>query len=97
MPQEKKLTGYPSIDKPWLKYYKPENLDFQVPKCRIYDHMKEQTKDYTKNIALDYYGVKVSYRKMHEKIEHAAKSLRKSFIKMESKEDFVGEKERSSR
>ena len=22
MSEEKKLTGYPSIDKPWLKYYK---------------------------------------------------------------------------
>lgn len=22
MAEEKKLTGYPSIDKPWLKYYK---------------------------------------------------------------------------
>ncbi len=24
---EKKLTGYPSIDKPWLKYYKQEYID----------------------------------------------------------------------
>ena len=24
MAEEKKLTGYPSIDKPWLKYYKPD-------------------------------------------------------------------------
>ncbi len=23
MPENKPLTGYPSIDKPWLKYYKP--------------------------------------------------------------------------
>ena len=27
MPTEKKLTGYPSIDKPWLKYYSEEAIN----------------------------------------------------------------------
>lgn len=75
MIQEKTLTGYPSIDKPWLKYYKSEDLSFQVPKCKIYDHMKAKTADFAGNVALDYYGVKVTYKKMHERIESVAKSL----------------------
>lgn len=76
MIQEKTITGYPSIDKPWLKYYKPEDLSFLVPKCKIYDHMKAQTVDYSGNVALDYYGVKVTYKKVYEKIKSVAMSLK---------------------
>lgn len=27
MPTEKKMTGYPSIDRPWLKYYTEEAIN----------------------------------------------------------------------
>ena len=35
------LTGYPSIDKPWLKYHDnvPETLD--VPDCSVYAYPRE--------------------------------------------------------
>lgn len=29
--EEKKLTGYPSIDKPWLKYYSKEAVKAALP------------------------------------------------------------------
>lgn len=29
--EEKKLTGYPSIDKPWMKYYKADLEELQTP------------------------------------------------------------------
>lgn len=32
---EKELTGYPSIDKPWLKYYSEEAINAQIPQCTI--------------------------------------------------------------
>ena len=31
MTEEKKLTGYPSIDKPWLKYYSEEAINAPLP------------------------------------------------------------------
>lgn len=33
MSENKPLTGYPSIDKPWLKYYKPgaEEAALNIP------------------------------------------------------------------
>lgn len=34
---ERYLTGYPSIDKPWLKYYSEEIIDIHLPECTIYD------------------------------------------------------------
>lgn len=32
---EKKVTGYPSVDKPWLKYYTEEAINAQLPECTI--------------------------------------------------------------
>ncbi len=37
MSEEKKLTGYPSIDKPWLKYYSDEAINGKLPECSIYE------------------------------------------------------------
>ncbi len=36
MSEDKKMTGYPSIDKPWLKYYKakPEDIYSYVDEHR---------------------------------------------------------------
>lgn len=33
MPTEKELTGYPSIDKPWLKYYSEEEINAKFLNC----------------------------------------------------------------
>lgn len=37
----KEMTGYPSIDKPWLKYYTDEEMDSETPKCSIYEKIRE--------------------------------------------------------
>lgn len=43
--QTGELTGYPSIDKPWLKYYSEEAINTPVPECSIYEYMLENNKD----------------------------------------------------
>lgn len=43
---EQELTGYPSIDKPWLKYYDPDFLKKPIPTMNIYTYLKTMTKDY---------------------------------------------------
>lgn len=35
MNNTQKMTGYPSIDKPWLKWYTQEALDASLPECTI--------------------------------------------------------------
>jgi hypothetical protein len=37
--EEKKLTGYPSIDKPWLKYYSEEAINTPLPECTMYEYL----------------------------------------------------------
>ncbi len=78
---EKKMTGYPSIDKPWLKYYTEDDLKIEVPKCTIYQNIYEQNKNYPNDIAINYYGNKMSYAKLFSKTESCAKSLRQIGIK----------------
>ena len=60
-------TGYPSIDKPWLKYYKKDpngktsDAFISIPSCSIYDYLFSRTKPYLDEVALDYLGTKISY------------------------------------
>ena len=67
--KEKKLTGYPSIDKPWLKYYSEEAISAPVPQCTIWENIYNRNHDYPDDIALQYYGRKITYGKMFDNVE----------------------------
>ena len=49
MPEDKELTGYPSIDKPWLKYYSEEAINAPLPECTIYEYLYENGKSAIRN------------------------------------------------
>ena len=42
--EEKRITGYPSIDKPWLKYY-DSNEEQYVSDCSLYQNVYKHNKD----------------------------------------------------
>lgn len=73
--ESKELTGYPSIDKPWLKYYSEEAINAPLPECTIYEYLWENNKNHLDNIALIYYKKKITYQALFNKIERCAKSL----------------------
>ena len=75
MTESNPLTGYPSIDKPWLKYYSDEAINKPVPECTIYDFMWENNKDYPKDTALVYFNRKISYGELFDNIEKTAKAF----------------------
>ena len=81
MPTEKKLTGYPSIDKPWLKYYTEEALNAKLPECTIYEYLWENNKDHLDDVALIYYGKKITYEVLFENIDKTAKAFAGAGIK----------------
>lgn len=58
---EQKLTGYPSVDKPWLKYYSKAVITGELPRCGAYELLFEKNKDHLGDTALNYYGRKISY------------------------------------
>lgn len=66
------LTGFPSIDKPWLKYYSQEAIHAPLPECSIYEYMRENNKDHIDSIAIDYFGNRIKYRTLFENIEKTA-------------------------
>lgn len=72
---EKELTGYPSIDKPWLKYYSEEAINAKLPECTIYEYLWENNKEHLDDVALNYFDRKITFGEMFENIEKAAKSF----------------------
>lgn len=63
---------YPSIDKPWLKYYSEEAINATIPKCTIYEYLYENNKNYLEDVAINYVGRKITYREMLENIDRLA-------------------------
>lgn len=72
MSTEKALTGYPSIDKPWLKYYSEEAIHDPLPDSSIFEYLWENNKTHPTDIAIFYLGKKITYRELFEKIDQAA-------------------------
>ena len=70
--EEKKLTGYPSIDKPWLKYYKSEDVNRSIPEKTCYEMLVSSASKYKNNIAIDYYGTQISYDELLHKVDKIA-------------------------
>ena len=75
MPEERILTGYPSIDKPWLKYYSEEAITTPLPECTMYEFLWQNNKDFLDDVALRYYGTKITYGKLFEIIQKAASAF----------------------
>ena len=75
MPEEKKLTGYPSIDKPWLKYYNSDKLKADAPYMNIYTYMRQMSQRAKDSIAISYYGVNIFFSEFYQRIDEAAKAL----------------------
>ncbi len=77
MPEKKAMTGYPSIDKPWLKYYSEEAISAPLPHCTVYEYLWESNKDHLDNIALNYFGKRITFRELFSKIDKAAAAFSK--------------------
>lgn len=66
------MTGYPSIDKPWLKYYKREDIAQPLPACNMYDYMRNCNKGHENEPALEFMGTVVTYGELFQSIDAAA-------------------------
>lgn len=73
---EKAPTGYPSIDKPWMKYYEGKDLNISLPECTVYEYVYQHNKGYLNQTALEYFGTKISFKKLFEQVEVCAKALK---------------------
>lgn len=73
MSTEKQMTGYPSIDKPWLKYYP----DFLINQERIITTLNSRLRTAWKSdeTIINYYDTHITAKEFFERTDSIAKSL----------------------
>lgn len=74
-PIDSSLSGYPSVDKPWLKYFPKEYINAQMPKCTMYEMIYNNNQDNLSGTALNYFGKKTSYEQFFQNIDTVARSF----------------------
>ena len=75
MQEETKMTGYPSIDKPWLKYYSEEEICSPLPEMTIYEYLWQCNKTHLIETAIIFEGKKITYEKLFANIDKAARAF----------------------
>ena len=74
-------TGYPHIDKPWLKYYSEEEKKIVIPNVNIVDYIKEKNKNNKNSVAETYYGKEFTFDELFYNADLAARALSQVGIK----------------
>lgn len=69
------ITGFASIDKPWLKYYPKELIGKELPKMNVNDYLYENNKEHLGRIALSYFNNKITYDNFFKKIDETASAF----------------------
>lgn len=73
--ENKNITGYPSIDRPWLKYYSEESLNIIIPKMSAYEYIRKCNENNMNSYAINFYGHRFKYYEMFKMIEKTKKAL----------------------
>lgn len=64
-----------SQEKPWMKYYPEAARMAQLPKCTAYQHLRWENAGNLGKNALNYYGAKITFRELFERIEAIASAF----------------------
>lgn len=73
--EREKVTGYPSVDRPWLKYYSLKTINAPMPECTMYEYLVQNSSACPRNIAISFFGSKVTYQELLEKIRNTASAF----------------------
>ena len=71
----KMLTGYPSIDKPWLKYYTEEQINAPLPHMTAYEYLRQQNAGHEDLQAIDSAFGNYTYCELFSMIDRTAAAL----------------------
>ncbi len=74
-------TGYPSMDKPWLKYYSQEAIDSQLSEKCMYQYLFDDNQNRLSSVAISYFDKRITYSELIENIKHTAAVLKELGIK----------------
>lgn len=84
--EEKKLTGYASIDKPWEHFYSGIEKRSIFLNTTPYQGVVNTNSSHSEEIALEYFGSKISFGELIKNTDRVAKSLESYGVK---KGDYV--------
>lgn len=76
MNKTKKLAGFPSIDKPWLKYYPEEAIHAKLEEVSAYEFIYSRNKTRLQKNALNYFGRTISFEEMFSNVNICANALK---------------------
>lgn len=68
-------TGYASIDKPWLQFYDEEAIKKDFDPMSAYQLMESRNIGHENEIAIEYFGRKITYGELLKNIDETAKAL----------------------
>ena len=68
-------------DAPWLAYYSEKERKIEFTDKTIYEYLKYSVDEDTDYIALNYFGNRMSYNEVFEKIDYASRALRALGVK----------------
>lgn len=74
-------TGYPSIDKPWLKYYTEEDKAAVLQEMTMYQMVHNSCKEHMKDCCIQYYGNKITYCSFMNNVHKAVNAFWKIGIR----------------
>ena len=83
---DKKITGYPSIDKPWESFYNGVEKRSIFLDTTPYQGLVKNNSNYCNESALEYFGADIRFGDMIKSIDGVSKSLEEYGVK---KGDFV--------
>ena len=67
--------GFASIDKPWLKFYSENAINFELPKMTAYDFIYISNRERLDAFAINFYGNRITYKEFFKKIREAELSF----------------------
>lgn len=83
--EEKTITGYASVDKPWLRYYTEKGVCAKYPECSVFENIYQHNYRYSEDVAVEYFGKKITYKTLFENVEKTKKALISYGIKANDK------------
>ena len=73
--QTDRQTGYPSIDRPWLRFYSSSSFDEQRASKTVYQYVLDNNKKHMNTVAMKYKGKQISYESLIQNINFVAESI----------------------
>lgn len=83
-------TGYPSIDRPWLKYYSENARELALDNISSFQYVYNRNINNISDIALVYFGRKFTYHNLFEQVSKSYVWLKKQGLEENDKIAFIG-------